>query len=115
MSSLIKIKPIVATDPKWWMEPLNQLILMVNQLITGHVNSVGTVKLTSGSATTTLMDNSILRGSTIVFSPQTADAASVFASLWYDPASIPATGGQVTLHSTSTVAADLTFAYAVFT
>src|SRR5690242_15251911 len=115
MSSLIKVRPLTHADPKNWMEPLNQLIAIANRLITGHINSVGTVTLTSGSATTTLMDNAIRPGSIIVFSPQTADAASIFGSLWYDPTSIPLTGGSVVIHNTLTIASDLTFGYAVFT
>lgn len=115
MSSLIKITPISNAEPKSWLHALNQLILTVNRLVTGHINSVGTVKLTSGSATTTLYDNSIRPGSIILFSPQTADAASIFGSLWYDPTSIPITGGSVVIHNTLTVAADLTYGYAVLT
>ena|SRR5690242_9542818 len=115
MSSLIKVRPLTHMEPKNWMEPLNQLIAIINQMVTGHINSVGVVKLTSGSATTTLYDNNIRPGSVIVFSPQTADAASIFGSLWYDPTSIPMTGGSVVIHNTLTIAADLTFGYAVFT
>jgi hypothetical protein len=115
MSNLIKIKPIVATDPKWWMEPINQLILLVNQLTSGHINSVGLVTLENGATQTTIMDNAIRPGSIVSLGmPQTAHAAAV-TSIWVDPTTIPTTGGSVVVNHSSIGVTDATFGYTVFT
>lgn len=85
----------------------------------GSINSAGTVTLTNGGTTTTLYDNHINPQCVILFSPQTAHAAAVFASLWYDLTSIPiagpSIGGKITLNHSSSAQADLTFGYVIFT
>lgn len=91
----------------------------VNMLMEGKINSVGTVTLTNAGTTTTLIDNHINPVCVILFWPQTANAAGVTSSLWYDLTSIPTQGntkqGQITLNHSSAAHADLTFGYVIFT
>lgn len=90
------------------------LLTQHNKLIQGKINSVGTVTLTNGGTTTTLTDIHIVPVSVILFWAQTANAAAVSGSLWYDVTSIAMTGGKVTLNHSSSAHNDLTFGYAVF-
>ena len=112
MSSLIKVRPLTHMEPKNWMEPLNQLIAIVNQIITGHLNSVGSVTLANGLTSTTLMDNSIRRGCRVLLFPTTAHASTV-TGIWTDPTSVPAGGGQITINHSAVGQADLNFDYLV--
>lgn len=112
MSALVKVRPLTHNDSKSWMEPLNYLIAIVNQIITGHINTVGSVTLTNGGTTTTLMDNAIKRGCRVFLFPTTAHAATV-TGIWTDPTSVPATGGEITINHSSVAQADLNFDYLV--
>lgn len=97
----------------------DKVIRVVNQLAQGKINPVGTVTLRNGQTTTTLLNNAINPACVILFSAQTADAAAVAASLWYDLTSIPFSNvgsqGQITLHHSNTANTDQTFGYVVFT
>lgn len=108
MSALKPITPSAKPD-------MFGLITLINKLIQGRFNSIGTVTLTNAGTTTTLYDIHIARTSVMFFGAQTANAAAVQGSLWYDPTSVPSTGGSVTLNHSSSAHADLTFGYVVLT
>lgn len=94
-----------------------QQCIAINQLLNGGSNAVGTVTLSNGASTTTLINALIKSTSVLFFWPQTADAAAVASSLWYDPTSVPVSGnnlgGQITLNHSSAAHSDLTFGYVV--
>ena len=96
---------------------LHEIGIAVNQLLNGGSNAIGTVTLSNGATTTTLRNNLITSQSVLFFWPQTADAAAVASSLWYDPTSVPVTGnflgGQITLNHSSSANTDMTFGYVV--
>jgi hypothetical protein len=94
-----------------------ELARAVNSLLEGASNSVGTVTLTNGGTTTMLKDNHITPNCFIFFWAQTAHAAAVASSLWYDLTSVPLSGTQyqkqITLNHSSSAQADLTFGYVI--
>lgn len=96
---------------------LHEICNAVNQLLNGGSNSIGTIKLTNNGTTTTLYNNLITSTSVLFFWPQTANAAAVASSLWYDPTSVPVNGtvlgGQITLNHSAAAHADLTFGYEI--
>ncbi len=49
----------------------------VNQALRGKINSVGTVTLTAGAATTTVANAFVSKSSAILFAAQTANAAAI--------------------------------------
>jgi hypothetical protein len=55
---------------------LKKIVLAVQQLAAGRSNAVGSVTLTTGAATTTVSDNNCASGSTVLFTPTTANAAA---------------------------------------
>lgn len=55
---------------------LKKIVLAIQQLGAGRSNAVGTVTLTTGAATTTVSDNNCAAGSTVLFTPTTANAAA---------------------------------------
>ena len=109
------IPPLPQTPPP----SATDLARVVNALLEGRINSVGTVTLTNGGTTTTLYDNHANPSAAYFFFPQTANAAAI-TSFWYDPSSITinvpgGTGGSITLHHSSSANSDLTFGYIAFT
>jgi len=106
LSQLQQLRTTPPYDEPW------KVATLVNLLGNGHLNSVGQVTLANNGSSTTLSDNNIRRGSKILFMPVTAHAATV-TGLWYDPASIPADGGTVSLHHSAIAQSDLIFDYAV--
>lgn len=55
---------------------LKKIILAIQQLAAGRSNAVGTVTLTASAASTTVADNNCASGSTVLFTPTTANAAA---------------------------------------
>jgi hypothetical protein len=55
---------------------LKKIVLAVQQLAAGRSNAVGTVTLATGSATTVVTDKNCAAGSTPLFTPITANAAT---------------------------------------
>jgi hypothetical protein len=55
---------------------LKKIVLAVQQLAAGRSNAVGTVTLATSAATTTVTDNNCATGSTVLFTPTTANAAT---------------------------------------
>lgn len=108
MSKLQQLRTTPPYDEPW------KVATLVNLLATGKTNSLGQVTLTPSATMTTLSDNSIRPGSKLFFTPITAHAASV-TGLWYDPASVPVSGGTVTLHHSAVNQADLSFDYVILT
>lgn len=107
MSALTKLPVSIMTS-------LMDIITHINRLVDGCINGIGTVTLTNGATTTVLTDGRISRVSVVGLFPQTADAAAV-TGLWTDPTSVPATGGQITIHHSNPGATDATFGYTVHT
>jgi hypothetical protein len=108
VSQLQQLRTTPPYDEPW------KLATLVNRLMSGRINSLGSVTLTNSGTTTTLSDNNIKPGSKLFFTPTTADAATVIG-LWYDPASIPENGGTVTLHHSAVAQPDLDFDYLIKT
>jgi hypothetical protein len=50
---------------------------VVNNILQGKINSVGTVTLAANAATTTVNDSRVTANSAIIFTPQTAHAAAI--------------------------------------
>ena len=110
MSNLQKLRQNEPYEPMW------KLVTLINKLMFGCVNSIGTVTLAVSATTTTLMDNNISPGSIIHLEPQTANASTARAGLWQDPSSIPVpNGGSITLHHASSANTDQTFGYRIDT
>lgn len=108
MSNLQQLRTTPPYEEPW------KTATLVNLLISGRLNSVGSVTLTRNGSSSTLSDNHIRRGSRLFFMATTANAASV-AGLWYDPSTVPEAGGMVTLHHSAVDQPDLTFDYVVLT
>lgn len=107
MSSLRQLRTTPPYDPLW------KLATIINKLIGGASNSVGSVTLAQNLTTTTLSDTNIKRGSKVFFSlPKTAHAATV-TGLWADPTTVPEKGGMITLTHSAVNQADLNFDYEV--
>jgi hypothetical protein len=55
---------------------LKKIVLAIQQLAAGRSNAVGTATLATGSATTVVSDKNCAAGSTPLFTPTTANAAT---------------------------------------
>lgn len=55
---------------------LKKIVLAIQQLAAGRSNAVGTVTLATGAATTVVTDKNCAVGSTPIFTPTTANAAT---------------------------------------
>lgn len=55
---------------------LKKIILSIQQLAAGRSNAVGSVTLAAGAESTTVSDNNCATGSTVLFTPTTANAAA---------------------------------------
>ena len=55
---------------------LKKIVLAIQQLAAGRSNATGTVTLATGSATTVVPDRNCAAGSTPLFTPATANAAT---------------------------------------
>jgi hypothetical protein len=55
---------------------LKKIVLAIQQLAAGRSNAVGTVTLATGGATTVVTDKNCAVGSTLLFTPTTANAAT---------------------------------------
>jgi hypothetical protein len=106
MSHLQQLRTTPPYDEPW------KVATLVNRILGGRLNSLGSVTLTQNATTTSLSDTNISQGARLFFTATTADAATV-TGLWYDPASVPAQGGQIALHHAAVNAADLDFDYLI--
>lgn len=105
MSRLQQLRTTPPYDEPW------KVATLVNLLVGGRLNSVGSVRLTQNGTSTTLSDNNIRLGAKLFFTPTTAHAAQV-TGLWYAPATAP---GSVTLGHAAVNQPDLNFDYVIFT
>ena len=85
---------------------------LVNRILGGSLNSVGSVTLTNNGTTSVLSDNKLRQGRRVFLFPTTAHAATI-TGLWADPASVPAQGGSITLTHGAVTASDLNFDYLI--
>jgi hypothetical protein len=108
MSQLQQLRTTPPYDEPW------RTATLINRLIAGNLNSVGTVRLTQNGNSTLLSDNNIGPGARLFFTPVTAHAALV-SGLWYDPSTVPDGGGSVVLRHSAVDQADLELDYVILT
>lgn len=106
MSHLQQLRTTPPYDDPW------KVATLVNRILGGSLNSVGSVTLTDSGTSTVLSDNNLKQGRRLFLFPTTAHAASV-TGLWADPASVPAQGGSITLNHGALPQADLNFDYLI--
>ncbi|HET7174463.1 MAG TPA: hypothetical protein VFK21_00495 [Gammaproteobacteria bacterium] len=104
-----KLPPLRTTPP---YDPTAKMATLINRLLVGSLNSLGSVTLTDNGTVTTLSDNHITRGCKVFLFPTTAHAATV-TGLWADPVSVPANGGSITLTHAAVAQPDLNFDYLI--
>ena len=106
MSRLQQLRTTPPYDEAW------KAATLINRIINGSLNSVGSVTLTDNGTSTVLSDNNLRQGRRLFLFPTTAHAASV-NGLWADPTSVPAEGGSISLTHAAVAAADLNFDYLI--
>lgn len=109
--------PTIPINPDAGGVTMTLIKRVLNLLLEGSSNACGTVTLANARTTTMFYDNHITPTCKIFFWAQTANAAAIAASLWYDLTSIPVSGNQfqkqITLNHSSAAHADLTFGYLI--
>jgi hypothetical protein len=90
-------------------EHLRQIARVINTILRGKLNAVGTITLTASAISTTLTDDRIGAESHIDFMPTTANAATAKASIFVDGRK----QGEATIHHASSANTDQTFTYLV--
>jgi len=106
MSHLQQLRTTPPYDEPW------KVATLVNRILGGSINSVGSVTLTNNVTSTLLSDNNLQQGRRVFLFPTTAHAAAV-TGLWADPASVPTQGGRITLNHAAAAQADLNFDYLI--
>jgi hypothetical protein len=102
-----------ALAPRNYPPELFEIIIAVNELLEGNLNSVGSVTLTASSATTTLRDRRIGVDSVVSFMPTTANASAALNDGAFYVSGRAATKGQATINHTNDANVDKTFDYTV--
>ncbi len=92
---------------------LQRIVRAVNSLLNGKINSTGTKTLTTSSATTTLTDASLSPDSTVLFDPQTANAATELYGATMYVLTANRGAGVWTITHVNSATADRTFRYVV--
>jgi hypothetical protein len=82
---------------------------VLNNAMSGKLNVAGELVLTAGVGATTLNDALITRASCVSLMPLTANAASVLATLYFDPTG----SGSVVIRHTNNGQTDRRFRYAI--
>jgi hypothetical protein len=82
---------------------------IVNNIMDGKTNNIGTVTLTSSATTTTLNDARISAGSTIIMTPMTSNAAKEFGTCFISSRS----NGSAVISHQNTGHSDLIYTYAI--
>jgi hypothetical protein len=103
--SSFRLYPKVRLNQPW--DILARTVL--NNAISGKLNVAGELVLAAGSATTTLGDPLITRGSCVALMPLTASAAAALPTLYFDPTD----SGSVTIHHANNGQTDRRFRYIV--
>ena len=106
MSQLQQLRTTPPYDEPW------KVATLVNRILGGSLNSVGSVTLTNDGTSTVLSDNQLRQDRRLFLFPTTAHAATV-TGLWADPTSVPAQGGSITLNHGAVAQADLNFDYLI--
>lgn len=86
-----------------------EIASVLNNVVQGKLNNVGTLTLTANAASTTLTDARIGAKSTVLLMPTTANAAGALTTTYFDTFS----DGSCTVHHANNAQADKTFRYAV--
>jgi hypothetical protein len=71
------MKSLPTNETRTWA-----IINTIQQIIRGRTNATGTVTLETGTTTTTVQDDNVAPGDTILLSPQNADAADELLTVW---------------------------------
>lgn len=87
---------------------------LINKLISGHLNSVGSVTLTQNGTSTVLRDGNIKPTSKVFLTAVGAHAGTV-TGISVDKTTVPMNGGAITITHSAVNQADLTFDYVVLT
>ena len=90
---------------------LKKIVLAIQQLAAGRSNAVGTVTLTASAANTTVTDNNCASGSTVLFTPTTANAAAEIGNGTMYLSSVA--NKSFTITHANNAQADRTFRYAI--
>jgi len=102
-----------APPPGRGIDGLNQWAhkawVVINRILAGKLNCIGSVTLTANAATTTLTDVRIGGDSVVLLQAITANAAAALATTWF---AAPGDGTVVINHANN-AQADKTFNYAV--
>lgn len=96
--------------PVQGLDQQTQLILLsetLNKVISGRANNVGTLTLTAGTTTTTVLDNQFESGMVPVLIATTANAAAATANVYVSARA----NGSFTLTHSNTATLDRTFLY----
>lgn len=97
--------PIQWANPEEWPRLIAEV---VNQVIDGKINSLGSLTLTANAASSTITDSRIGPSSYIGLMPTTASAAAALATTYF------ACGdGSATVHHTNNAQTDRTFRYVI--
>ncbi|TFV71667.1 hypothetical protein E4K64_25395 [Bradyrhizobium frederickii] len=90
---------------------LKKIVLSIQQLASGRSNSVGSVTLTTGAATTTVTDANCSSGSVPILTPTTANAAAEIGNgTMYVSAVV---NGSFTITHANSATANRSFKYAL--
>jgi hypothetical protein len=81
----------------------------IRQMAQGRLNCAGTVTLAAGVTTTTVKAPTVAKGTIIVLSPQTSNAASAVPTTFISPLNI--TSGQFIISHSSNAQTDRSFGF----
>lgn len=90
---------------------LKKIVLAVQQLAAGRSNAVGTVTLATAAATTLVVDKNCAAGSTPLFTPTTANAATEFGNGTMYVSAVA--NGSFTITHANSATTGRTFLYAI--
>ena len=90
---------------------LKKIVLAVQQLAAGRSNAVGAVTLATGSATTLVADKNCAAGSTPLFTPTTANAATELGNGTMYVSAVA--NGSFTITHANSATTGRTFLYAI--
>lgn len=90
---------------------LKKIVLAIQQLAAGRSNAVGTVTLATGAATTMVTDKNCAVGSTPLFTPVTANAATEIGNGTMYVSAVA--NGSFTITHANSATSGRTFLYAI--
>lgn len=88
----------------------NLLVTVVNQIMNGRINAVGTLTFRASQTTTTLSDTRVANQSVLILTPLTSAAATAYAAGWHVSARTPGTSLVITHASNAATTQDFGYA-----